>query len=604
MKNNMQEIQDIVIVGRVVGVSSNNIKIELIELQNQEVIYYNNKIFEMPKINQYIAIKHLNKKIVVQIESEELNLQLQKEHSEKIIRVLNCKLIGYFEDNKFKPGIKIVPVIYNEVILLNSDEIATIISNGKIEINNAINVGRLTTNELEYFLPINGLFNSHIAIFGNTGSGKSNTLVKLYTELFKNFEIENRKFIVIDFNGEYCENDVFLNDKEIYKLNTNSEIDIEKENSNKINLSQDDFYDVDILSMIYEATEKTQKPFLNQVLTNWKKNENNDKKLNNYIHWTFNEILTSDTGVTSEMYNLIKRVLNQLNESYKMKIEIPSEIKHHSKSGYFYNEKICNSSKSFSFKGTDTNFIYGHDFSNPINKFDELLLRCELFLLNSMFKNNDRYEHINPLINKIKSKNISLKKVIELENDFENNTSVLKIISLKNCNKEIQKLIPMLVATEEYKKQKKESSRDVTTHLIIDEAHNILSNQSISDSEIWKDYRLEKFEEIIKEGRKFGFFITICSQRPSDISSTIVSQVHNFLIHRLVNDNDLLKIKNCVSTLSSSQFNWIPNLSKGTCVVSGTAIELPQVIEVDYINEKESRPYSDDYSFDLKIKKG
>lgn len=56
--------------------------------------------------------------------------------------------------------------------------------------------------------------------------------------------------------------------------------------------------------------------------------------------------------------------------------------------------------------------------------------------------------------------------------------------------------------------------------MIIDEAHNILSESSNRESESWKDYRLETFEEIIKEGRKFGVYLTIASHRPADISST------------------------------------------------------------------------------------
>lgn len=83
-----------------------------------------------------------------------------------------------------------------------------------------------------------------------------------------------------------------------------------------------------------------------------------------------------------------------------------------------------------------------------------------------------------------------------------------------------------------------------TLHLIIDEAHNILSNTSFRESESWKDYRLETFEEIIKEGRKFGVFVTISSQRPNDISPTIISQAHNYFIHRLINQNDLYAIEN------------------------------------------------------------
>lgn len=85
--------------------------------------------------------------------------------------------------------------------------------------------------------------------------------------------------------------------------------------------------------------------------------------------------------------------------------------------------------------------------------------------------------------------------------------------------------------------------------MIIDEAHNILSQQSTREAESFKDYRLEVFEQIVKEGRKYGFYLTISSQRPYDISSTIISQLHNYFIHRLVNDMDLKMLANTINTL-------------------------------------------------------
>ena len=86
-------------------------------------------------------------------------------------------------------------------------------------------------------------------------------------------------------------------------------------------------------------------------------------------------------------------------------------------------------------------------------------------------------------------------------------------------------------------------------NLIIDEAHNILSLESSRESEAWRDYRLETFEEIVKEGRKFGVFLTLASQRPHDISPTIISQLHNYFLHRLVNNLDVLAIEKAVSYL-------------------------------------------------------
>ncbi len=102
------------------------------------------------------------------------------------------------------------------------------------------------------------------------------------------------------------------------------------------------------------------------------------------------------------------------------------------------------------------------------------------------------------------------------------------------------------------------------------------------------------FEEIVKEGRKFGMYLTLSSQRPADISPTIMSQIHNFFIHRLVNDKDLFLIDNTISTLDKMSKSLIPNLSKGSCVITGTAFDLPLVMQVDYMNDKESRPDSDD----------
>lgn len=118
---------------------------------------------------------------------------------------------------------------------------------------------------------------------------------------------------------------------------------------------------------------------------------------------------------------------------------------------------------------------------------------------------------------------------------------------------------------------KKLSDVPSTLHLIIDETHNILSNISFREMESWKDYRLETFEEIIKEGRNFGVFITISNQRPSDISSTIISQAHNYFIHRVINQNDLYAIEKSVSYIDRLTEESIPTLSTGNCIFSGSS---------------------------------
>ena len=120
---------------------------------------------------------------------------------------------------------------------------------------------------------------------------------------------------------------------------------------------------------------------------------------------------------------------------------------------------------------------------------------------------------------------------------------------------------------------------------MIDEAHNILSQESFRESESWKDYRLETFEEIIKEGRKFGVFVTISSQRPNDISPTITSQAHNYFIHRLINKKDLQSIASAVSYIDKLTEESIPTLPTGTCIFSGVAGQMPLKLAIRPLEE-------------------
>jgi DNA helicase HerA-like ATPase len=229
-----------------------------------------------------------------------------------------------------------------------------------------------------------------------------------------------------------------------------------------------------------------------------------------------------------------------------------------------------------------------------LDEFDQLVLRVNLQLMSDLNAGYVQFEHIQPLLKRVESSLISLRKVLSIS-DVPLVERLLTVISMRRCNNEVKKVLPLLFAKHYYNSHKATVSNppDRTVHLIVDEAHNILSDQSTRESETWKDYRLEQFEEIIKEGRKFGMFITIASQRPADISPTIVSQLHNFFIHRLVNDRDLYLIDNTISTLDALSRGLIPGLSQGCCVVTGTAFELPMVIQVDRLpNNKQ--PASED----------
>src|SRR5690606_8191761 len=131
----------------------------------------------------------------------------------------------------------------------------------------------------------------------------------------------------------------------------------------------------------------------------------------------------------------------------------------------------------------------------------------------------------------------------------------LLVVSLRDVNLSMRKVIPMLLCKHLYdQKKQSDPTNERYLNLIIDEAHNILSLESSRESEAWRDYRLETFEEIVKEGRKFGVFLTLASQRPHDISPTIISQLHNYFLHRLVNDLDIRAVEKAVAYLDRISF--------------------------------------------------
>ena len=157
----------------------------------------------------------------------------------------------------------------------------------------------------------------------------------------------------------------------------------------------------------------------------------------------------------------------------------------------------------------------------------------------------------------------------------------LTVISLRDVNLDMRKVLPMILCRHLYEEKKATDQGGARyLNLIIDEAHNILSLDSARESEAWRDYRLETFEEIIKEGRKFGVFLTIASQRPHDISPTIISQLHNYLLHRLVNDLDIKAIEKAVSYLDRVSFESMPILPTGACILSGVAAQIPVMVSV------------------------
>lgn len=605
-------------IGSVFKVQGKEIVVEVNKDKNLPHLFFNGRTVKNVSVgmSNYIKITKGFIEIICKVEGEYLEkekYQVQKKtyinEKEKINRYLNVSVFGFYDnDHEFQHGIKEMPLIGSECKLLSREEFEELHQLSKAG-ELSVPLGCLVDEETQAIsIAVKKLFSGHIGIFGNTGSGKSNTLAKLYTELFRlkdlndNFTNKSR-FVFIDFNGEYSrkkDDHILTANKTVYSLKTKPQ-----NGGDKYPIHKSELEKLELLSILLDATEKTQQPFLHRALdTKWFEEDNQKyQKEMKSINEKLKKILLKKSP------NFGKPFLEQyVGEFERLGFEIVSgdnlsKIGYNSGTyGFYYPDRTTNDNYI-----NDENVDEKLFSSNVLN----VSVKTEMTDIQKIqFKIFDRYyhevlegyinqEYVGYLMGRISKRFKMLEKVIKVVGEDEPDRKNIEIVNLRNVNLEIKKVIPMLVCKANYDQQKelRESNDGNSLHIIIDEAHNILSDASARESDSWKDYRLETFEEIIKEGRKFGAFMTIASQRPSDISTTIISQLHNYFIHKLMNDNDLLAIKRAVSYLDRLSFDSISNLSTGCCFIAGQMTQFPLSVKVALL-EPEEQPKSETINLD------
>lgn len=583
-------------VGEVIAVHGTKLVLKIDEQSSKETLFYEGEKYKGVSIREYLSIQRGFRDIICIVEGEYLDESRTEMHDgrQTFVRKVEARPIGYFDRSGFTQGIKYLPMIQDAAYLLPEEKIRSIFDRNA---DSDFRVGTMLKEEIAVGLPWKRLFNSHIGIFGNTGSGKSNTLAKLYTVLFDQklpLITGKSRFIILDFNGEYGGEQLAAADhKTVYQLSTLTAPNL-NDLASRFPLATQEFWQLETMSLLFQATPNTQRPFLNRVIAGWERYGAIQGSLANYAKRMFQMSFCAGE-VKPATLDLMRTVARRM-ENQQLQDMLADVTWHRTGGRFTYNGQ---------FIGTDGTRYAAHIAptvetldADGLDEFDQLVLRVNLQLLSDLNAGYVQFEHIQPLLKRVESSLANLRKVL-MVSDLPQDDHLLTVISMRRCNNEIKKVLPLLFAKHYYNSHKAAVANppDRTIHLIVDEAHNILSDQSARESETWKDYRLEQFEEIIKEGRKFGMFITIASQRPADISSTIVSQLHNFFIHRLVNDRDLYLIDNTISTLDSLSRSLIPGLSQGCCVVTGTAFELPMVIQVDRLLDGK-QPASEDVDLD------
>ena len=150
---------------------------------------------------------------------------------------------------------------------------------------------------------------------------------------------------------------------------------------------------------------------------------------------------------------------------------------------------------------------------------------------------------------------------------------------------------------EALQRYRRKEGKELPTTLILEEAHTFVHRDLGGESSPPAGRECARvFERIAREGRKFGLGLVLASQRPSEVSPTVLSQCNTFLLHRLVNDRDQELVKRLVPDGLGPLLRELPSLPTRRAILLGWAAPAPTLVEIQEIPD-EFRPHSPDPAF-------
>lgn len=563
------------IIGRIIEVNGLLTKAVLFELLPPYLVT-NGKRETAPKINGFVKTRVGLDTVICQVVGE----YNQEENNELKAHYLRLEVKGYLSEDGFIQGLRVLPIVSANIELLDSSDYSKIFSSPR---ETTINIGNdLYDDSKTIDVEINKLIVSHIGVFGNTGSGKSNTLTKIMSSYYSIIEKHNTKagkFLVVDLNNEYG-GDAICNEenKTIYRLSTRRGGSKKKIPLNIDNLDEDDFV------VLMNASQKTQAPVVKSAYREMSKTKEESRGDDYYLNYIKSMLKNSRRQLFTSIRHYLSEYISGIENFY-----------FHSGQSKFY------------YKKTDGNTIYldNSEFDIYLNKIKINFPKDKLdrFLFELYFavahenENGVTLDFMMPLLSRARKIVEDFKKIFDFSEDF---TQIFReknvcVVQLAGVNRDMKEIVPSIIAnnifnTLSIRKEEKDKVEQVI-NIVVDEAHNILYEDK--KDVMSHESVLQVFERVVKEGRKFGLFLMLASQRPSDISPTIISQLHNYFIHKLVNPSDIAMIRKAVAYMDERSLDFITILAPGECIVSGTAFQMPAFIYVHQVEEKQ-RPKSED----------
>ncbi len=517
-------------------------------------------------------------------------------------------IVGEIKNNQFFPGFSSKPSFKSNVRMISLPELEMIF--GKQSPSNGQTFFGYSNVYQNYRInvDINKFFNQHFSIIGNSGSGKSCTVASVIQKLFTstpNAPLKSNIFL-FDAFGEYTNAFSTLKEKnqslnyKVYTTNTS----YEDTDILKIPVW---LLDIDDLALLLDVTSPNQLPIIEKTLKlvpilTGPENEVIKYK-NDIIARALEDILLSGSNST-KIRDQVIAILTKFNTS---QLNLESQIV---QPGYVRTLKQClfiDKSGKFQEIELVTEFIRSFINSEAETNLNKDHKQCYYTLANleealefaliseGILKSEKVYDEANVLSVRLHSLANSNNRVFfEYPKYIDRNGFVADLLTDRLTGKKCQiinfninyvddrlaKALTKIISKMIYSLAVENGNRgSIPFHILIEEAHRYV--QKDKDIDIL-GYNI--FERIAKEGRKYGVFLGLITQRPSELSDTTISQCANFLILRTIHPKDLDYIRNMVPNISNEVLQQIKSLQSGNCVAFGTAFKVPTSMYIEFPN--------------------
>lgn len=541
---------------------------------------------------------------------------------------------------KFKRGLESFPSVGDIVILPTDEQLRSIVESGdnrRVYIGNSPLVGNA-----KVMIDPDRIFGRHLAVLGNTGSGKSCSVAGLIRWSIESARekladgnnadgnnIVNSRFIVLDPNGEYSRAFADKPNANIYTVN----VEGDSEKQLEVPLW---FWNTDEWCGFTKASPKTHRTTIVHALKSVRsgnvfEGQTKEIELANYVRTIIDTIEVNKASgnpwkgfpYSRNFHQSVEKWASgiigaqeyseELNEAIQAFQELFEKLAN-ARSGQYphydytreeIDDLIVRLKKVYIKSGGREEEFLPTDEDSPIPFTGENFIRS-IEANAEILRTTDYIVTLMPRI-KVLLTDVRVKKVIDNNtlglSDWlgsyigANNKESLTIIDLSLLPSDVTSIITAVIARMIFETQQrylKLNKQCLPTVLVMEEAHYFVKRYNDDIENIGPTTQCCKiFEKIAREGRKFGLGLVLSSQRPSELSPTVLSQCNSFLLHRISNDRDQELIHRLLPDNMRGILREMPSLPSQYAVLLGWVSELPVMVKMRTLRENQ-RPQSND----------